>query len=56
MTRTVFQVTTEMVEASSTLAKEDIGLWCFINNGRWHGFTSTRSEACMLMSLIKVRA
>lgn len=42
---TVFQITKEMVERSSTLEKEDIGLWCFLVRGRYHGFCSTKGEA-----------
>lgn len=42
---TVFQITHEMVEASSTLEKGDIGLWCFLVKGCYHGFCSTKGEA-----------
>lgn len=45
MTKNVFQITQEMIDASSTLTKEDLGLWCYMLNGRYHGFTSTKAEA-----------
>lgn len=42
---TVFQITKEMVERSSTLEPQDVGLWCFIIRGYYHGFCSTKGEA-----------
>lgn len=42
---TVFQITKEMVERSSTLEPQDIGLWCFIVRGCYHGFCPTKGEA-----------
>ena len=41
----VFQITTEMAERSSTLEKGDIGLWCFLIRGCYHGFSKTKGEA-----------
>ena len=45
---TLFQITKEMVSHSSTLTKEDVGLWCFIHKGRYHGFTSTKCRAALM--------
>ena len=42
---TIFQITPEMVERSSTLEPQDIGLWCFIVRGCYHGFCPTKGEA-----------
>jgi len=50
MTKRLFQVSIEMVTASSTLTKQDLGLWCFLMNGRYHGFCSTRGEAGLLLA------
>ena len=47
-TPTIFQVTAAMVECSTTLTKEDIGLWCFLVKGRYHGFASTRARAALM--------
>lgn len=44
---TIFQITKEMVSHSSTLTKEDVGLWCFIYKGRYHGFASTKCRAAL---------
>lgn len=54
LTPCVFQITKSMVNHSSTLTKEDIGLWCFVRNGRYHGFASTKGQAAMLVALMKV--
>jgi len=51
---TIFQITKKMVSHSSTLTKEDVGLWCFIYRGRYHGFASTRCRAA-LMRRVRVR-
>jgi hypothetical protein len=45
---TIFQITKEMVSHSSTLTKGDIGLWCFIYKGRYHGFTSTKCQVALI--------
>ena len=45
---TLFQITKEMVSHSSTLTKEDVGLWCFIYKGRYHGFASSKYRASLI--------
>jgi len=50
MTNTLFQINQTMIAASSTLTKQDLGLWCFLINGRYHGFCSTRGEAGLLLA------
>jgi hypothetical protein len=40
-----FQVTEEDVERSSSLESSDIGKWCYLVQGRWHGFFNTQEEA-----------
>ena len=50
MTNSLFQVTLTMISVSSTLTKEDLGLWCFLMKGRYHGFCSTRGEAGLLLA------
>lgn len=47
-TTTLFQITSDMVKASTTLAKKDIGLWCFIYKGRYHGFASSKYRASLI--------
>ena len=49
---TVFQITKEMVERSSTLGPQDIGLWCFIYKGRYHGFASTKCRAALMKKYV----
>jgi len=49
---TLFQITTDMVKASTTLTKEDIGLWCFIYKGRYHGFASTKCRAFLMRTAL----
>jgi len=49
---TIFQITKEMVNHSSTLTKEDVGLWCFIYRGRYHGFVSTRCRAALMRKYV----
>jgi hypothetical protein len=44
MSHTVFQISEEMVQSSSTLTKDDIGLWCYLSKGRYHGFCRTKGE------------
>ena len=45
MTISIFQITSDMVEHSSTLERQDIGLWCFLVRGCYHGFRKTKGEA-----------
>ena len=52
MSTTIFQITKEMVERSSSLTKQDIGSWCFIVDGQFHGFASTKSEAALLRTTL----
>jgi len=49
---TLFQITLEMVACSTTLTKEDIGLWCYIVKGRYHGFTATKRDAYLSYKLL----
>ena len=46
----LFQVSIEMISVSSTLTKQDLGSWCFLMNGRYHGFCSTKGEAGLLLA------
>lgn len=48
----VFQITAEMVERSSTLEKEDIGLWCYLVRGRYCGFYKTKAEATIRVKFL----
>ena len=49
---TIFQITPEMVERSSTLEPQDIGLWCFIYKGRYRGFASTKCRAALMRKYV----
>lgn len=54
MTRTIFQISQSMIDSSSTLMPEDLGLWCFLYKGRYHGFSKTPAEAYLAeKSLLK---
>ncbi|HLO87808.1 MAG TPA: hypothetical protein VK203_22760 [Nostocaceae cyanobacterium] len=42
---TIFQITQEIFDRSSTFEETDIGKWCWLNQGCIEGFCNTREEA-----------